>query len=1491
MSRMMSKAPRGSGGGTPRALRRARWLGWIALAVGATALGCGSEGRDDLVRAAPLPLSAGANPAPVSRVVKKSKPRPAGVVADAATTASGERRVWVMMKQRASLGRGAAADWKGRGQFVHSALTSTAQQSQAALRSWLAARKVKHQAFWAVNTIQVTADAATIAQIAARPDVDRILDGFRMQIPEPVPGKRSQAIEAVEWNVAAVRAPEAWAEFGTRGEGVVVGTIDTGAEFDHPALLAAYRGRQEDGTVTHDYSWHDPSSVCGSPSLAPCDNAGHGTHTMGTIVGDDGGDNQIGVAPGARWITAKGCEDYWCSDTALLSSAQWMLAPTDLNGENPRPELRPQIVSNSWGGGGGDTWYQELVQAWVAAGIFPVFSNGNSGDVCGSSGSPGDYPESYSVGAFDQYGAAAWFSSRGPSYFGDIKPNVAAPGVDVRSSVPGGEYDWYSGTSMAAPHVAGAIALMWSAAPVLAGDVASTRELVDQSARDHEDLSCGGEVGDNNVWGEGELDAWAAVDLSPRGPTGHLAGEVDDEDGAPIVGAWVATTGPANRRIRTDGSGGYALRLPVGSYGVSASAFGYLPLAVTDVAVNEDQTTELPFTLVAAPAFTLDGTVRDVEGGPIVGAEVTVLGTPLPVAMTDETGYFTFGAVPQGTYDVSIDAGGCYRVESVPVTLGADLSLDTDLEYVVDAYGYRCRPLAFDYLPGEDPVGLAGDDAAVTVELPFRFTHYGRTYDAVTIDTNGYLSFTATWSNYYNEPIPSPNEPNAAVFALWDDLWVADPSQILTATVGEAPHRQFVVEWRDVASLYDPALTASFEVVLGEDGDIIIHHASAANDFARGARASAGIENETGDVGLQYSYNRPALRTGLSVLYEVPFAGFAQGVVTDANDLGPVAGAAVTAVNGEGQSRSATTDADGGYRLQLTEGTYVVTVTKANYEVGQATVEVLEDETVIRDFVLATALGSVTPPTVQLLIPVGETRTRTLTLSNDGSLPMDFVVRESGGRRQSVVRRSLAAPPSSADPDARSTAAFLPRPAAGAAAVTPSAAGDVLFSFPTAGLGWAWGIGLGDGLWVSDAERRRNVEFGLDGAESGRAHDAPWSGEWPGDLALDATRNAMCQVAVGGDNGIHCWDQDTGAEVGAITSGEWTSISQRGLAYKATDDTFFVGGWNDGIIYQVQGLGGSSPGAVISTCTPPDWAIAGLAYNDAEDVLWMSTNSYEDLIYELNPYDCTVLATLPPPQSGGYLGAGLEMDPEGNLWAIAQAPNMAYLIDSGVPAFSDVPWLTVAPTGGVVGTGTSASLTVTIDTAGLAPGLYLATIFVQTTSGRQPRLRVPVSVVVSGYVRSVNAGGQAYTDGGGDLWVKPQKYVAGGWGYLQKGTTRTTKRAIAGTADPTLYQSQQEDPYAYRFDGVPDGVYEVDLRFAEIQSGVGYGKRLFDVVVEDELVLPAHDIVYEVGTFAAEQRRFFLPVTDGHVDVRLIPRAGSKKPVINALRVVHRPDR
>jgi len=426
---------------------------------------------------------------------------------------------WAILRQKADLsGAAAIKDSDARGWYVYNRLTSVASSSQQGLRAMLKARGVSAKAFWIINAIRIRSGAATLNAVAARSEVARILPSWRATVEEVRAGARA-GIEAIEWNIMRINADDVWNTYNDRGEGITVANIDTGVRWNHTALFNQYRGFHMSPFrplfPSNDYNWIDPSRVCSANGRTVCDNNGHGTHTMGTMVGDDGGSNQIGVAPRAHWIAAKGCESNFCSDSALLQSGQFMVAPTDLNGQNPRPDLRPHVVNNSWGTPvGSDTFYQSTVQAWVAAGIFPAFSNGNNGPGCGTVGAPGSYPESYGTGAFDINNNIASFSSRGPSPLGGIiKPNISAPGVNVRSSWNDLGYRTISGTSMAAPHLAGTIALIWSTngAPAFSRNIAATRAVLDQTAIDVSNLTCGGSAGNNNVWGEGRLDAFAAV--------------------------------------------------------------------------------------------------------------------------------------------------------------------------------------------------------------------------------------------------------------------------------------------------------------------------------------------------------------------------------------------------------------------------------------------------------------------------------------------------------------------------------------------------------------------------------------------------------------------------------------------------------------------------------------------------------------------------------------------------------------------------------------------------------------------------------------------------------------------------------------------------------------------------------------------------------------------------------------------------------------------
>ena len=312
---------------------------------------------------------------------------------------------------------------------------------------------------------------------------------------------------------------------------------DTGYQWDHPALIKHYRGW--DGTnANHNYNWHDAihglnfhntgDNPCGYDLTAPCDDLSHGTHTMGTMVGDDGAGNQIGMAPGAKWIGCRNMERNWGTPATYAECFQWFLAPTDLNGQNPDPSKSPDVINNSWycppaEGCADPLVLQSVVENLRAAGIVVVCSAGNSGPGCSSIDAPGAiYDASFTVGATDSSDNIAGFSSRGPVTVDGsnrLKPDVSAPGVNIRSSVPGNGYaGGWSGTSMAGPHVVGVVALLISAHPELKGQVDGIERIIEHTAVPRTNFeSCGSVAGTgipNNTYGWGRVDALAALGLN-----------------------------------------------------------------------------------------------------------------------------------------------------------------------------------------------------------------------------------------------------------------------------------------------------------------------------------------------------------------------------------------------------------------------------------------------------------------------------------------------------------------------------------------------------------------------------------------------------------------------------------------------------------------------------------------------------------------------------------------------------------------------------------------------------------------------------------------------------------------------------------------------------------------------------------------------------------------------------------------------------------------
>ena len=408
-------------------------------------------------------------------------------------------------------------------------------QDQVLQRFATAQGIVSSERFWLVNTLLVTGNAEMLRKVAADPQVSAVKANTLLHFKTPIiefgsMQAEAKAIRAATPGQVLTGATQLWS-LGIKGAGVVIAGEDTGYAWQHPALLASYRG-WNGSVANHNYNWFDgiadnalgTGGSCGINSVQPCDDGSHGTHTMGTMVGDDGAAEQVGAAPEAKWIGCRNMNQGDGRPSTYLRCMQWMLAPTDLAGANPDINKTPHVINNSWGCPPSETCtVPDVLQAGVAnlraAGILFVAAAGNSGSGgCGTvSDPPAIYPETFTVGNIRLDSTMNTSSSRGPVTVDGSnrrKPDVSAPGTSIRSSIPPSSYASFTGTSMASPHVAGAAALLMSAFPELKRDPDAIEELFERTAVPiNLTLSCGGigtNTWPNNIAGFGRIDVYAA---------------------------------------------------------------------------------------------------------------------------------------------------------------------------------------------------------------------------------------------------------------------------------------------------------------------------------------------------------------------------------------------------------------------------------------------------------------------------------------------------------------------------------------------------------------------------------------------------------------------------------------------------------------------------------------------------------------------------------------------------------------------------------------------------------------------------------------------------------------------------------------------------------------------------------------------------------------------------------------------------------------------
>ncbi|MEM7028105.1 MAG: S8 family serine peptidase [Chloroflexota bacterium] len=562
--------------------------------------------------------------------------------------------VMILMHEKANLSVARQqADVVSRRTAIVETLQETARQSQAEVLAILGQATARQtvgevRPLWIVNGIAANIDWHMVITLASRSDVRSIrLETVIQQEPlDSTEAASRVGASSVEWGIAQVQAPNVWQALDIDGTGIVIASVDSGVDYLHQDLRTRYRGYNgETLPALHTGHWFDAIDS----TTYPNDDNGHGTHTTGTALGENG----IGVAPGATWI---GVKVFDASGTGqekwILDGFQWLLAP---NGD---PSLAPDIVNNSWGTDlSTDEAYTESVQHLLDAGIIPLFANGNSGPQAGTVGSPASLDISFGVGALDQNSTVANFSSRGPSPWGKIKPDVSAPGVAVRSSLPGGIYGLSNGTSMATPHVSGIVALMLQADPTLTYE--EVGDLLKQSATPLSTQT------PNNDTGWGAVNAYDAVRLVLN--AGTVTGQVTDQGtGQPIAEAKLTFTqrGSGQTSFMTSSeTGHYEWAGLNGDYDVTVSSFGYESTTTVGVNVISGVATSLNIALNKLPTGQISGMILETGTNNPVSGTLSIENTDIQVSSSPETGAYSL-SLPSGSYTLTVTSSG-YRITDV----------------------------------------------------------------------------------------------------------------------------------------------------------------------------------------------------------------------------------------------------------------------------------------------------------------------------------------------------------------------------------------------------------------------------------------------------------------------------------------------------------------------------------------------------------------------------------------------------------------------------------------------------------------------------------------------------------------------------------------------------------------------------------------------------------------------------------------------------------
>jgi subtilisin family serine protease len=623
--------------------------------------------------------------------------------------------------------------------------------------------------FWLDNVILVRIPAGLVSKIAAHPDVVRVFENFEVRLIEPV--RREiidiKTMQVSSWGIFKIRANETWA-LGITGQGIRIAVLDTGVDITHPALAGKMLSVIP-GDPYYPGGWMEFDSAGNPVRSLPHDTHGHGTHCSGTALGGNTVDVLIGVAPGATLMHGLVLPGGGGTFAQVLAGMQWTVEPYYLtpDGQKVYTGLPAHVVSMSWGA---NEYYSNdllpAVEAMLLANIVPVAAIGNGGP--GTTSNPGNIWGVFGIGATDINDAVAGWSSGKvvtwpsppptwpffdtyPSTY--IKPDLSAPGVDIVSSVPGGGYQAWSGTSMATPHVAGTVALMLQAAGWFNYDEPDVPEkvylILNSTAIDF------GDPGQDTRYGWGRIDAYEAVrEAFEYAKKSGVEGFVLDEvTGEPVPWATV-TVVEINQTFKVNATGGFKIPLDPGNYTLVFSAWGYQ---------NVTKTIE-----VVLLNGTITGVVSNaILGAPIPGASVTVVELNLTV-YTDADGVYVV-SVPPGTYTLNASATG-YSPSATSVTVGENETVLVNFQlypvgngtiagYVKDAVTNAPIPDAavWTYVGGELVFNFTDDTGYYELDVPSgNYTVYAWKpgYEQANVTGVIVVPSQVTWVDFYLEPIP-----------------------------------------------------------------------------------------------------------------------------------------------------------------------------------------------------------------------------------------------------------------------------------------------------------------------------------------------------------------------------------------------------------------------------------------------------------------------------------------------------------------------------------------------------------------------------------------------------------------------------------------------------------------------------------------------------------------------------------------------------------------